>query len=250
MENDKNFQNILTDIIKKTIDEYGETPLNCCIPSIYLTPDICERIEEIDKQYVEETNLQNMRWLGGLFYIDRDNKPNIYIKLPKCVDCENINKEITNMFVSLSHELTHYFDYIYLSEYSKEEKLRMLQENKPFLFWTEFHATYISYSFAIKNKILVMNKDEFWKSIVQKFNEYCSNQCFGIELVANDFSRMFGEYLAWREIFDELPQYPEEIMINDKFGKIYEFFCEHKSFEELQNDMELLNNLVYALENK
>ena len=39
-------------------------------------------------------------------------------------------------------------------------------------------------------------------------------------------------------------------MINDKFGKIYEFFCEHKSFEELQNDMELLNNLVYALENK
>lgn len=79
MENDKNFQNILTDIIEKTIDEYGETPSNYCIPSIYLTPDICERIEEIDKQYVEETNLQNMRWLEGLFYIDRDNKPNIYI---------------------------------------------------------------------------------------------------------------------------------------------------------------------------
>ena len=37
------------------------------------------------------------------------------------------------MFVSLSHELTHYFDYIYLSEYSKEEKLRMLQENKPLM---------------------------------------------------------------------------------------------------------------------
>ena len=154
------------------------------------------------------------------------------------------------MFVSLSHELTHYLIIYILVSIVKKKKLRMLQENKPFLFGQNFMRHIFSYSFAIKNKILVMNKDEFWKSIVQKFNEYCSNQCFGIELVANNFSRMFGEYLAWREIFDELPQYPEEIMINDKFGKIYEFFCEHKSFEELQNDMELLNNLVYALENK
>ena len=246
MKEDIDLEQFINDIVQGIEEIYGNMPLNFSKPSLCFVDDIYETIEEMDKQYVEETCLSNEIWLGGLLYVTKENVPTIFIK-----NSDKSDIGVANMIISLAHELTHFFDYIHYSQYTKIDDLRSLQENKPFLFWTEFHATYVSIFYAITYKILFVESDKVLIDLKQEFDAYCNNnKPLQLEPTVNYSSRIFGRYWAWKKRYDELPQYPLEIILNAKLGKLCDFFYTHQSFDELREDMDKLNNIVYALEDK
>lgn len=74
----------------------------------------------------------------------------------------------------------------------------------------------------------------FWDCIyfcqyekVNDLRELQDNKPLRLELSINYLSRVFREYLAWKKKYDELPQYPQEIIVNMKIGKLCEFFYSH-----------------------
>lgn len=246
METSIDFQQFVDKIVQGTVEIYGNLPRNCPDPSFSFVDDICESIAEIDKQYIEETSLSNEMWLGGLLYVNKDNIPMIFIK-----NSDGSDIGVANMIISLMHELTHFFDYIHYSQYTNIDDLKKLQRNKPFLFWTEFHATYVSILYAIKHKILFIESNKVLIGLKQEFESYCdNNRPLQLESTVNYSSRMFGRFLAWKKTYDELPQYPKEIILNANIGKLCEFFYTHQSFDMLRDDMDKLSSIVYALENK
>lgn len=80
------------------------------------------------------------------------------------------------MIISLTHELVHFGDYIYFCQYEKVNDLRKLQDNNPFLVWTEFHATYVSILYAINHDILVGEFRQVLANIKENSNSYCDNK--------------------------------------------------------------------------
>lgn len=239
-------ESVLRDIIEKTVLLYGNLPSVFPEPSICFVNDICKAIEDDDRQFIDDTCLKKESWIGGLLYINKDNMPIIYVKKGDETDIG-----IANLIISLVHEITHFFDYMHFAQFMKSDDLRELQKDRPFLFWTEFHATYISVLYAISYGILHIEPDKILIGLKEEMNLYCDkNELLQLEPTVNFFSRLFGKYWAWKHVYKELPIYPLEIIIDVKMGRLCKFFYNHSSFDELKDDIDKLDAVVYAFETK
>ena len=239
-------ESVLRDIIEKTILLYGNLPSVFSEPTICFVSDICEAIEDDDRQFIDDTCLKKESWIGGLLYINKDNMPIIYVKKGDETDIG-----IANLIISLVHEITHFYDYMHFAQLMKNDDLRELQKDRPFLFWTEFHATYISVLYAISYGILYIEPDRILMVLKEEMNLYCGkNELLQLEPTVNFFSRLFGKYWAWKCVYNELPLYPLGIFMNAKMGRLCKFFYDHPSFDRLKADIDILNAVVYDFETK
>lgn len=237
-------ESVLRGIIEKTVLLYGNLPSVFPEPSICFVNDICDAIEDDDRQFIDDTCLKKESWIGGLLYINKDNIPVIYVKKGDETDVG-----IANLIISLVHEITHFFDYMHFAQLMKSDDLRELQKDRPFLFWTEFHATYISVLYAITYGILHIEQDRVLMELIEEMKVYCcKNRPLQLEPAVNYFSRLFGKYWAWKCVYKELPLYPMEIFLDAKMGRLYKFFCDNPSFDELKDNIDELDAVVYAFE--
>ena len=94
-----------------------------------------------------------------------------------------------------------------------------------FLFWTEFHATYLSYRFLIDMNPTGIEVKAIQNEIVVDLIEYYSSSLKLDKDKAMDKTvRSYGKYLAlYDEFCAEVTLYPKQYYYNKSFLEIYIF---------------------------
>jgi len=168
----------------------------------------------------------------GLFYVDRQNTPHIYIN--------KLQDEI-NLQATIFHEWTHWMDFYMLSIYESNEDYRSLMEDTCFVLWSEFHVNYLMNSYLISIGKNGINVVDILFDIFRKISEFdMSNQT----QKAADFScRQFGCYTALCDHYP-IPTHPEELFLSAKLRGLYNYSFAHRTLESICG----LNGLTKALE--
>ncbi|MDY5576151.1 MAG: hypothetical protein SPF70_01535 [Lachnospiraceae bacterium] len=186
----------------------------------------CYRKEQIDNAF-------------GLFYEDSKGRLLILVK----------EQDFVNTIFSLIHEYVHFCDYKKYSTYCKNTYFRELQEDYVFLFWTEFHATYLSNSFLLDFNLNEIDIKNVTNQIVNKLRGYySSSQKLDKKKAVDETIRSYGCYLALHDRFpDEVKTYPNQYYYNRTFLEIYDFLNKHKTYDEfieVYNDFDCLLNAI------
>lgn len=106
-------------------------------------------------------------------------------------------QDCVNFISSLIHEYVHLCDYNKLSNYRNDLDYRRLQENFVFLFWTEFHATYLTYRYLINFNPTDLDVKNVQNEIVNDLiNYYSSSRKLDKNKAINKTVRSYGSYLA------------------------------------------------------
>lgn len=126
----------LKEYIKKFCEKYKLEFYECFM--LEVVTDISEYIRNDDSEYYYNKKEQIDRAIGML-YEDSNKQWIILVK----------EQDSINFLLTLLHEYVHLYDYKSLSRVRNNLIFRELQEDYVFLFWTEFHATYLSYRFLI-----------------------------------------------------------------------------------------------------
>ena len=188
-----------------------------------IVTDISEYIRSDDSEYYYNRKEQ-IDCALGILYEDSNERLIILVKV----------QDTINFLSTLLHEYVHLCDYKKLSIIRNNLIYRELQDDYVFLFWTEFHATYLSYKFfidmypteidvkAVQNEIVV-NLIEYYSSSLQLDKNEAMNKTV----------RSYGSYLAlYDEFGDEVTLYPKQYYYNKIFLEIYKFLKNYKTFEE------------------
>lgn len=186
--------------------------------------DISEYIRNDDLKYYQQRK-ESIDDALGMLYEDLNGQLIILVK----------KQDVVNCFATVIHEYVHLCDYNKLIQHHKDLTFRELQDDYVFLYWTEFHATYLSYRYLIgtnPQKIDVISvKDE----VVNELVDYNLSTCQPDRCEIMDKTvRAYGKYLALHDEFcDKLPLSPIKIFFYNKiFWKIYRFFIAHKTFDD------------------
>ena len=140
--------------------------------------DISKYIQGDDFEYYHDRqNIIDKAF--GMLYEDSNKRWVILIK----------EQDLINLFATLIHEYVHLCDYKMLSKVKTVLTLRELQNDDVFLFWTEFHATYLSYRFLIDPEQYYYNK-----AFLEIYNFLICHKTFD-DFIAdyNDFHRLLLE---------------------------------------------------------
>ena len=212
---------ILKEIIKRFCEKYElEFYENVMLEVV---TDISEYIRSDDLEYYYDRKEQIDHAIGML-YEDSNERWIVLVKVQDEVD----------FLSTLIHEYVHLCDYKKLSKIRNNLIFRELQEDYVFLYWTEFHATYLSYRFlidinpteievkAVQNEIVVGLREYYFSSLKLDKNE-----------TMNKTVRSYGSYLAlYDEFCTEVTLYPKRYYYNKVFLKIYKFLKNHKTFDD------------------
>lgn len=211
----------LKEIIKKFCDKY-------CLDfyenlRIEIIADISEYIQRDDLKYYYDRKEQIDNAIGML-YEDSNEQWIVLIK----------NQDEVNFLSTLIHEYVHFCDYKRLSKIRKNISFREMQEDYVFLFWTEFHATYLSYRFLIGMALTEIDTKAVQQEIVHNLIKYYSSSSKLDKNEAMDKTvRSYGSYIAlYDEFFDEVSLYPHQYYYNKVFLEIYIFLKNHKTFDD------------------
>lgn len=205
---------------------------------LLIVDDIPEYVRNNDEKYYMERKA-SIEMAKGMLYEDLNGKWILLIHKQDCV----------NFLATVVHEYVHFCDYKKYSFKCLGKKLRELQEDAIFLYWTEFHATYLSYRFLIS---LDKNNINVSKASSEIINSLCvfyeSAEKLDRHLAIDNTVRSFGSYVA---LYDEYPDkvviYPDEYFFNEQFFKIYNFVSEHKTTEQFMNDYQKFKELLYTI---
>lgn len=197
--------------------------------------DISKYIQGDDFEYYHDRqNIIDKAF--GMLYEDSNKRWVILIK----------EQDLINLFATLIHEYVHLCDYKMLSKVKTVLTLRELQNDDVFLFWTEFHAAYLSYRFLIDMDSTKIDVKNAQNEIVVKLKEYYSSN---LKLEKNELIdkavRSYGSYLALYDRFcDEVILYPEQYYYNKTFLEIYNFLICHKTFDDFIADYNDFHRLL------
>lgn len=175
----------------------------------------------------------------GLCYVNKKNEIELLV---------TSNKGMTTIG-TLYHEAVHAADYLALSKYKKESNVRKLQEDFVFLYWTEFHATYLSYKMLIEEYGYEEDVFSFMEGVAKKVENYLKNNKLLLADATNFFVRVFGEYMAAQETEKEcFPKFPIHLFATKNFGRLYNYLYDHKTFESIKDDLVGLESVLKRLE--
>lgn len=190
--------------------------------SIISSDNIHRDIEAVDPEYAEG----RMSYpTYGLLYPTKDNRLELYI---------DQNQDQVNLLISLLHELVHYSDY---SNFAAVHNVsfRELFDDYYFLLWTEFHASYISYRFAIRLGKETINSEQVVSELSQKYRSYIfGKKQIQLNEYANFCFRLYGEMIALADEYQEdcTAQLIEEV-VPVRFSGVFDYLCEHKTYTSL-----------------
>ena len=190
--------------------------------SIILSKNIFKDIEAVDSEYAEE----RMSYpTYGLLYPTKDNRLELYV---------DQNLDEVNLLITLLHELVHFSDYSNLAAVHNAS-FRELFDDYYFLLWTEFHASYISYRFAIRLGKEAIKSEQVVSELSQKYRNYLfGNKQVQLNKFANFCFRLYGEILALSDEYykDCTSQLIEEV-VPVRFSRIFDYLCSHKTYTSL-----------------
>lgn len=210
----------LKEIIKKFSEEYKlELYDNYQIE----VTDISEHVKGDDTEYYYKRK-EIIDQAMGLLYENSNGNIVILVRKQDCV----------NFISSLIHEYVHLCDYNKLSNYRNDLDYRRLQEDFVFLFWTEFHATYLTYRYLINFDPAGLDVKNIQNEIVSDLIDYYSSSPkLDRHELMDKTVRSYGSYLALYDEFNqEVTLYPKHYYYNGQFLKIYNFFENKKTFED------------------
>lgn len=206
---------------------------------IIFVEDIYDYVKNDDEEYAKR--LENQKdSLFGLCYVTKSNKMILLAKRGMGATTE----------ISMIHEQIHALDFLSLSVYKNEEDLRKLQEIFQFHYWSEFHATYISYKFMIQNNGYEKDVYYFMEQLTGRMEKFLEKKKLFLE-DAVDFSvRIFGEYLAaWETEKNEFPKFPLHLFIDRNFGRLCNYLYDHLTFDSIKDNLDELENFFRRIEN-
>ena len=126
--------------------------------------DISEYVKSDDTEYYFERK-EFIDQAMGLLYENSNGNIVVLVRKQDCV----------NFISSLIHEYVHLCDYNKLSNYRNDLDYRRLQEDFVFLFWTEFHATYLAYRYLINFNPVGLDVKNIQNEIVSDLIDYYSS---------------------------------------------------------------------------
>lgn len=181
---------------------------------IVCTDDIYKYVSNIDYQYAE-SYIKN-KVVYALYYITKDNNKEIIVSK---------NRTLENFLMDILHEYVHYLDYEKYSSYVNSLDFRKLQDDTYFRYWTEFHATFLTYYYAIYN-IENLNAADLSIEIINDFekkNDYDS--------LIDTTIRFFGSYIAlYLQAPCDIDIYPQNCIFNKKYKDIYDFLLDYYQY--------------------
>lgn len=223
----------LKEYIKIFCEKYKLEFYECFM--LEVVTDISEYIRNDDSEYYYNKKEQIDRAIGML-YEDSNKQWIILVK----------EQDSVNFLLTLLHEYVHLCDYKSLSKVRNNLIFRELQEDYVFLFWTEFHATYLSYRFLIDMNPTGIEVKTIQNEIVVDLIEYYSSSLKLDKDKAMDKTvRSYGKYLAlYDEFCAEVTLYPKQYYYNKSFLEIYIFLKNYKTFDDFIAVYGNFNNLL------
>lgn len=210
-------------IIKKFCDEYGFEYIENL--KVEVVDNISLYIQNDDYKYYSDRKKQIDSALGILY---EDSKGQLTILVQK--------QDLVNLVSTLVHEYVHVCDYRRLSREYNNTNFRELQEDDVFIYWTEFHATYVSYIYLIDMALnqIESNINEYQEEIKEDLRAFYSSAMKLERKETVDKSvRSYGSYIALYERFpSKVTLYPDKFFLNKGFLDIYSFLLTHKTFED------------------
>ena len=195
-------------------------------------------IEIIDPEYAQR--LMNGP-VYGLLYPTKDNRLVIYI---------DNKQDSVNFLCTLLHELTHYSDY---SNFATIHTVpfRELLDDFYFVLWSEFHASYISYRFAIRLGKDYIMADDTIEELIGKYRNYVSGKKqIQLSEYANFCFRLYGEIFALSDEFsDEAAIARAFEVVPDRFSSIFDFLLYHKTYASLIESYNEYKSLIDTADN-
>ena len=183
--------------------------------------DISEYILRDDSKYYYDRK-ERIDCAFGMLYEDSNERLILLVKI----------QDEVNFLLTLLHEYVHLCDYKKLSKIRNNSIYRELQKDFVFLFWTEFHATYLSYRFLIDMDHTKIEVKAVQNEMVANLIEYYSSSLNRNEAI-NETVRSYGSYLAlYDEFCDKVTLYPKRYHYNKIFLEIYKFLKNHKTFDD------------------
>lgn len=226
------FNNFTTQFLKMT--EYANSSrIDCDIKVVH---DIIEYVKNDDSEY---SQLENLKEAYGLFYVTSKGKLEIII-----LETDNIVELLHNLF----HEMVHLYDFVYLSEYRGEPDIRKLQEDTFFILWSEFHAEYLVYKYFLSLNENSINPFDVRGELIHNYNQFVfGKRTLAVQKMTNFCVRLFGEYMALTEKYEEIDKLPMEIFFNQAFCDLYVYLKKHKSIEQIMGDYPKLKKIFLKL---
>ena len=126
--------------------------------------DISEYVNSDDTEYYYKRK-ESIDQAMGLLYENSNGNIVVLVRKQDCV----------NFISSLIHEYVHLCDYNKLSNYRNDLDYRRLQEDFVFLYWTEFHATYLTYRYLINFNPADLDVKNVQDEIVNDLTNYYSS---------------------------------------------------------------------------
>ena len=212
---------ILKEIIKRFCEKYEFEFYESFM--LEVVTDISEYIRNDDLEYYYDKKEQ-IDCAFGMLYEDSNERLIILVKV----------QDTINFLCTLLHEYVHLCDYKKLSKIRNSSIYRKLQDDYVFLFWTEFHATYLSYKFIIDMYPAEIDVKAVQNEMVINLIKYYSSSIkLDKNKAMNKTVRSYGSYLAlYDEFCDEVTLYPKRYYYNKIFLEIYKFLKNHKTFDD------------------
>lgn len=152
-------------------------------PEIAFVNDIKECIMVDDPEYSDRIKGNP----SGVFYISSTNLPYLLILR---------TDEMDAIWQTIYHEMIHYYDFYMYSIESNIIDYRKLQDDTFFVFWSEFHADYLSWKYIYnKYKSLIVPINEA-NNIINDVEIFLKNNRY-LHDVINHLVRRYGQYMAF-----------------------------------------------------
>ena len=208
-----------------TVDEYKIEEMPVC--KICFVENIFEAVTQIDKEYAEEVlSLNSKDKLYGLFYSTQANDTTVFLLIG-----ENVNYH-----EHIPHEITHLYDFDNMRKLTGKQ-YRELQNDIPFVMWSEFHANYLVCKYLLV-KGLIHDPDELYNKIIANMQKYFGAPVIDRQKAADYVSRQYGQYVALCEMYpNNYSKHPYGFYLNQSFLGLYDFLWDNRSFKSIVENL-------------
>lgn len=77
---------------------------------------------------------------------------------------------------------------------------------------------------------------------------YGSGDKLDLQTTVDFVVRLYGEYIALEEQYEEIAKYPKNFFINQKFLDLYNYLYEHRNFQSIPKQSNKLETIFKNLE--
>lgn len=206
-----------------------------CVGNIY------DAIKSIDSEFADERIHEH---LFGVVYPTRDGQQTIYL---------DTNQDITNGLVSMCHEVVHCCDYMLLAIDRAQTDYRLLQDDITFRFWTEFHATYLTYRYYYRFHKSCNDKTdpaEFMQEYLKSYNERLSGASkIEKQSFVDFYMRLSGKIYALQDEYDDINvfDFSRFIFFDEHFKDIFYLLEDCKTYADFKYRYDDLSAILASI---